>query len=97
MIIKSIIIDESVQIDGRRWVTEKHIDDVGVEHLVTYLAEADLDIDKEMQNRIAIIEDSLKPPKKELFIIKGKNVSLTKDEITEYTAATIAVTKYESL
>src|ERR1039458_6149732 len=39
-IVSSTIIEDAPQSDGRRWVTERHVDQLGIEHLVPYMAAA---------------------------------------------------------
>ena len=39
-IVSSRIAEDSRQIDGRRWVREQHIDQMGVVHEIVYMAEA---------------------------------------------------------
>jgi hypothetical protein len=41
----SEIISRNLQIDGRSYITERHVDDAGVEHDITYLADAGADVD----------------------------------------------------
>jgi len=43
-IVSSEVIADSVQIDGRRAITERHVDHLSVGHLVQYMAEAGDDI-----------------------------------------------------
>ena len=40
----SEIISRNLQIDGRSYIRERHVDDAGQEHLVEYLADADADV-----------------------------------------------------
>ena len=39
-IVSSTIIEDAPQSDGRRWITERHVDQLGIEHLVHYMAAA---------------------------------------------------------
>jgi hypothetical protein len=41
----SEITSHDLQIDGRSYIRERHVDDAGQEHLVEYLADADADVD----------------------------------------------------
>lgn len=56
MIVESTIIATDTQADGRRYVTESHIDGVGREYRVEYLADADADVAAAMAERAAVIE-----------------------------------------
>lgn len=47
------IIEDRVQVDGRRMITERHVDGEGREEFVRYLADADTDADAVMADRIA--------------------------------------------
>ena len=58
-IVSSRITEERVQIDGRRYVTETHTLDNGKTHIVQYLAEKTMDIEKIMAARVVEIEDHL--------------------------------------
>jgi hypothetical protein len=42
-IVSSIIIEDSPQIDGRRWIRERHTDSLGVPHDRVYMAAAKFD------------------------------------------------------
>jgi hypothetical protein len=44
-IVTSTVIEDAPQIDGRRWITERHLDHVGAAHLRTYMALASASID----------------------------------------------------
>lgn len=39
-IVSSAIVEDSVQKDGRRWVRERHLDQVGLEYVIAYLAQS---------------------------------------------------------
>lgn len=54
-IVSSRIAADHAQRDGRRWVTERHLDNAGAERLVTYLAEAGADTAAPMTARAAQI------------------------------------------
>lgn len=58
-IINSQIIEDAIQIDGRRHITERHTTDTGKVLDVSYLSETDTDADKKMADRIAILEQQL--------------------------------------
>jgi hypothetical protein len=42
-IVSSVIADDAVQHDRRRWISEHHTDHMGITHVITYLADADFD------------------------------------------------------
>jgi hypothetical protein len=52
-IVSSKIIADLVQRDGRHWITERHVDNAGIEHLVTYLAAVGTDAAAVMAARVA--------------------------------------------
>jgi hypothetical protein len=58
-IVSSQIIEDRVQVDGRRSVRERHTDDLDSVHDVSYLAEAEANISTTMAARVAQIEASL--------------------------------------
>jgi hypothetical protein len=59
-IVESAVIDDAPQIDGRRWITEHHIDDQGVVHLVgPYLADAEYDAEADLAAHATLIEERL--------------------------------------
>ena len=55
----SIIIEDSLQADGRRHITEQHTDDHGRKHLVNYPAEALTDVQAVMLARVPYLEQDL--------------------------------------
>jgi len=55
-IVSSEIIEDQVQIDGRRSVCEKHVDHTGKEFFCRYRAPSDLDVSKTMLGRVSEIE-----------------------------------------
>ncbi len=59
-IVLSEIIENSVQIDGRRWIKERHTDSIGIRHFITYLANSNFDYNAALSARIANLEESLK-------------------------------------
>ena len=54
-IVQSIIVSDSPQKDGRRYIRERHTDHVGVHHECVYLAEAGADANVALANRVAVI------------------------------------------
>lgn len=59
-IVSSQIIEDVPQIDGRRHVTERHVDHVGLVHFWRYLAEQLADVSAAMSARVAAVESRLK-------------------------------------
>lgn len=55
--IVSKIVSDAVQSDGRRKVTEKHTDDLGVVQFITYVCEKDFDALKALEDRKTLIEE----------------------------------------
>lgn len=51
-ITSSAIIEDRAQIDGRRWITERHTDNLGIQRFVQYLAEAGADVQAAMSERL---------------------------------------------
>jgi hypothetical protein len=58
-ITNSIIIQDAVQIDGRRVIREQHTDHLGGLHYATYMAEVGADATLMLPIRAALIEDQL--------------------------------------
>lgn len=58
-ITSSEIIEDRAQIDGRRSIRERHTDDLGAMHHVSYLAEAAADVSAAMTARVPQIEAAL--------------------------------------
>lgn len=58
-IVTSTIVEDRIQIDGRRSIIERHVDDLGVEHLVFYLAESKEDVEAMLPIRAAQIDQQL--------------------------------------
>lgn len=58
-IINSQIIEDSIQTDGRRWITERHTDHLGQFHTITYMADPEFDATAAMNNRVTSIENKL--------------------------------------
>lgn len=66
------IIDNKVQVDGRRSIVERHVDSLGREHLIVYLAEATDDVEARMTARATeieaqIVEELNRPPEEQTF------------------------------
>lgn len=59
MIVKSSIIENTVQADKQRHVTEEHIDHLSNKHYQFYAAENGADIEKIMSNRVNHINNML--------------------------------------
>lgn len=76
-ITSSIIVEDSAQNDGRRSIREKHIDHLGVNHFVTYLAESGTDEEANLANRVAQIEENLKQSEINSNVSKALNGELT--------------------
>jgi len=55
----SKIAEDSEQADGRRWITEEHIDHLGKVYKINYLAMSDTDIVIILNNRVSVIEQWL--------------------------------------
>jgi len=55
----STIIEDNLQADGRRRVTEQHIDAISRKHCVSYMAEALTDVQAIMTARAPILEQTL--------------------------------------
>lgn len=58
-IVSSEIVEDRVQVDGRRSVHERHTDDQGRVHEVAYLAEAGENVTTAMNSRVAQINAQL--------------------------------------
>jgi hypothetical protein len=56
-IVTSEVTDDSPQIDGRRWITERHLDQVGAAHFRTYMALSDQVIDP--SDTVSILDQEL--------------------------------------
>jgi hypothetical protein len=52
----STIVEDRAQRDGRRHVTERHVDHVGVVFLIPYMGEAGANVNTLMAARVAILE-----------------------------------------
>jgi hypothetical protein len=59
IISSSYEVDNYTQIDGRRYVTEIHIDSTGQEHRFYYLADVGADYNTIMSSRILDLEKEL--------------------------------------
>ena len=58
-IVSSEVMEDSVQVDGRRMIREKHTDDSGGEHFYSYMAESGTDEDAVLAARAAWLPDYL--------------------------------------
>lgn len=59
-IVSSTVIEDSPQIDGRRWITEAHTDHLGIVHRRgPYMAEAEQDVEAGLAANAALIEAQL--------------------------------------
>lgn len=58
-IVASVIVEDAPQMDGRRWVRERHTDHLGAAHDVLYLALAEADAEAIMAARVSAIEAQL--------------------------------------
>lgn len=58
-ISSSTIIEDAVQVDGRRHVRERHVDNMGMPHDVFYIAEAEADVSAMLPIRAAQIVEQL--------------------------------------
>ena len=59
IVSSTFVLDSHNQIDGRVYITETHIDAVGVRHVVEYLATADMNHGDICAARAIQIRDSL--------------------------------------
>ena len=75
-IVASEIIEDSAQADGRRYIRERHTDDLGVSHDVTYLAELGTDEEAVMASRVAQIEEQLRQAEINANMAKYLNAEL---------------------
>lgn len=55
-IVSSVIVDNALQKDGRRWIREHHTDHVGVVRAVQYLAAAGFNTATAMAARVAVLD-----------------------------------------
>lgn len=58
-IVSSEITHDDPQIDGRRYIHERHLDDQGREYIFIYLAEADWDAQASLDARVPPLNDQL--------------------------------------
>lgn len=58
-IVSSEIIEDSPQADGRRWITEQHVDQLGLAYEFRYLADADADPAGRLASRAAELDAEL--------------------------------------
>jgi hypothetical protein len=59
-IVSSVIVEDAIQRDGRRWVREHHTDHLGIVHAIAYLAAAGFDAAAALLARVATLEASLR-------------------------------------
>lgn len=70
-IVLSTHIEGFLQVDGRRYVTEFHTDDVGVVHSVEYLAAVNADYVAIRDARVAQINEQLAEAEAQALIADG--------------------------
>lgn len=58
-IVSSVIVEDRTQVDGRRSVRERHIDQVDAVQFVAYLALAGVDVAAIMAARVALLDAAL--------------------------------------
>lgn len=58
-IVSTEIVEDRIQIDGRRFIAERHVDHLGVGHVIRYLAESAADPNAVASARIAVLEQQL--------------------------------------
>lgn len=58
-IVSSVIVDDSRQADGRRWIRERHTPNIGETIDVVYMADAGWDVNAIMVARVASIESEM--------------------------------------
>lgn len=75
-ILSSAILADRPQVDGRRYVTEEHLDDQGETTRVTYLALANADVQAAATARQATILDQLRAAEVAANIAKALNAEL---------------------
>lgn len=59
-IVSSTIVEDAAQRDGRRHITERHVDHAGLIHFVRYIAERLANVSEAMAARVASIEAEMK-------------------------------------
>lgn len=98
----STIVTIEEQIDGRRYVTEKHIDSTNTEHIVEYLADVDTDTNKMLETHASTISDLLKELELNSWLNKVKNgeavplsgcLYVTREEVFKYCFDNMAFSK----
>lgn len=85
MIISSQIIEDREQIDGRRSVRELHVDALGKEYVIQYLAESEADVNTRMTARAAELDDQLSKQEVEndiKLILEGRYSEVTNNYAT---------------
>lgn len=86
MIVSSTIVSDSIQADGRRWIRELHLDDLGNGYPVMYLAESRYDAETAMKARARQIELDLASQAAELIVrtaVEAKVSAVLKDAVTK--------------
>ena len=58
-ITSSIITENAVQVDGRRWIREKHTDHTGAQHFYSYIAHPGQDVDAILAARATALWEQL--------------------------------------
>jgi hypothetical protein len=59
MIVASVILEDATQPDGRRWIAERHTDQLGVSYDFRYLGDADTDAHGIMSARVGQLNADL--------------------------------------
>lgn len=55
-IVSSAVIEDAAQIDGRRFITERHTDHLAMHQFVRYLADAGADVTAALSARVAMLD-----------------------------------------
>lgn len=58
-IVSSTILEDAAQRDGRRWIRERHTDQLGVAQVITYLGAANTDAAAVMAARVSVLDAAL--------------------------------------
>lgn len=58
-IVSSTYVVGNAQVDGRRWVTERHTDSASTIHVCEYLADVGTDYAAVMSSRVALLNERL--------------------------------------
>jgi hypothetical protein len=59
-IVASIVLEDAPQVDGRRWIRERHTDQVGVQHFRAYMVAAGVNVPATFPATVAILDPQLK-------------------------------------